>query len=346
MSERLEQARRWLRRALGVEEIRLEPASGDASFRRYFRVTGGEKSLVLMDAPPDREDCAPFIAVAGLLRDAGVHVPEILARDLEQGFVLLEDLGEQAYLDVLRQQSANALYADALDTLVTMQSRVPPTSVPPYAPELVMGELELFSHWFLGRHLGIRLSPHTRRRLDGVCAYLREHFLRQPRVFVHRDYHSRNLMRCETGNPGVLDFQDAVAGPAVYDPVSLFRDVYLEWPREQVRDWLIRYHRLALDADIALDADVDGFLRDVDMVGAQRHLKVAGIFCRLYHRDAKSAYLRDIPLTLRYLVDECARHAELEPVAEIFVELDLPQRLLDENTRILKSEASLEGSGN
>jgi len=333
MSERLDRGRDWVRNTLGVERVELEPASTDASFRRYLRVRAEGASRILMDAPPDREDCRPYVTVTDLLKRAGVHVPVIHARDLDAGFLLLEDLGTSCYLDAFESDSADRLYADALEALVRMQVRIPASSVPDYDTALVMRELSLFDEWFLTRHLGIDLPASD--TLTRTYALLAEHFAAQPRVFVHRDYHSRNLMRTTEDNPGVLDFQDAVAGPAAYDVISLLRDVYVEWPEARVEQWMTDYHREALASGVPVARDRAAFSRDADFVGAQRHLKIAGIFCRLCHRDAKPAYLRDIPLTLRYLRAECARQPELAPLARLLDDLDVDSRLIERNARAL-----------
>ena len=336
MSERLDQGREWVRNTLGEERVELVPASTDASFRRYFRVRAAGASRILMDAPPEKEDCRPYVTVTGLLARADVHVPEIHARDLEAGFLLLEDLGTCCYLDALDAGSADRLYGDALESLVRMQVRIPAASVPDYDTALVMRELELFDEWFLRRHLGIEVDAGVGETLSRTYALLAEHFATLPRVFVHRDYHSRNLMRTARDNPGVLDFQDAVSGPAVYDVVSLLRDVYVEWPEARVDAWMADYHREALASGVTLAGEREVFVRDADLVGAQRHLKIAGIFSRLFHRDAKPAYLRDIPLTLRYLRRECARQPELAPLARLLDDLDVDARLAERNAHALE----------
>jgi len=336
MAERLDRARQWVQDTLGVQSVNLQPASSDASFRRYFRFCAGDASLILMDAPPGQEDCRPYLAVAALLEKAGVHVPAVRAKDLDAGFLLLEDLGERSYLDELDEQNASALYHDALHALLAMQRRVPAASVFAYDAKLVMQELSLFDEWFLGRHLGVAGGAGTSEVLARSFRFLVDEFTRQAPVFVHRDFHSRNLMRTRHRNPGVLDFQDAVAGPAAYDPVSLLRDVYIEWPAERVETWLLEYHGEARSAGVTLAEDAGEFLRDVDLVGAQRHLKIAGIFCRLFYRDGKSDYLRDIPLTLRYLTAECARLAELAELATLLEDLDVAAKLGECNRRVLE----------
>ena len=336
MAERLDRARQWVQDTLGVQSVNLQPASSDASFRRYFRFCAGDASLILMDAPPGQEDCRPYLAVAALLEQAGVHVPAVHAEDLDAGFLLLEDLGERSYLDELDEQNASALYHDALHALLAMQQRVPAASVPAYGAKLVLQELALFDEWFLGRHLGAAGGAGTREVLARSFRFLVDEFTRQTPVFVHRDFHSRNLMRTHHRNPGVLDFQDAVAGPAAYDPVSLLRDVYIEWPAERVETWLLEYHGEARSAGITLAEDPGEFLRDIDLVGAQRHLKIAGIFCRLFYRDGKSDYLRDIPLTLRYLMAECARVEELAELGTLLEDLDVAVKLGERNRRVLE----------
>jgi hypothetical protein len=298
-------------------------------------VRAPDATLILMDAPPEKEDCRPYIAVSELLAQAGVHVPTIHERDLDAGFLLLEDLGTRCYMDELNADSAAALYGDAFESLLAMQSRVPAHAVPSYDRSRVMAELSLFGDWFLGRHLGVDGSGRTGEILSSSFEFLAERFDQQENVFVHRDYHSRNLMRTGERNPGVLDFQDAVAGPAVYDAVSLMRDVYIEWPAKRVESWLRDYHRDALASGIPVSADADVFLRDTDLVGAQRHLKIAGIFCRLYYRDGKSDYLRDIPLTLRYLMGECERQPGLAALRNLLEDLDVMAKLQEKNTQCL-----------
>ena len=313
--------RDWLDEAAGFRG-RLEPLAGDASFRRYLRLRTADESFVVMDAPPEREDSRPFVHVAGLLRAAGLNVPRVHAVDLERGFLLLDDLGSVSYLDRLDAASAPALYRDALAALVRIQTGVPADAVPPYDEARLAAELELFPEWFLGAHLGRPPTRTERRVLDEAFDLLVEAALMQPRVFVHRDYHSRNLM-VHPHNPGILDFQDAVAGPLTYDPVSLFRDAYISWSDPRVYAWLDEYTDLAtraglISADLPPDAVRARVRRDFDLMGVQRHVKVAGIFARLWHRDGKAAYLDDIPLVLRYLLRVVAGYPELEPLARLF----------------------------
>ena len=318
--------RAWLCEKAGVRG-RLEPLAGDASFRRYLRLRTGRETFVVMDAPPENEDSRPFVQVAGLLRAAGVNVPQIHAMDLDRGFLLLGDLGSVSYLDRLDADSAPAMYRDAFAALVRMQRRVPTHAVPPYDEARLAAELELFPEWFLGAHLGRPPSGTERRLLDEAFADLIEAALAQPRVFVHRDYHSRNLM-VHARNPGILDFQDAVTGPLTYDPVSLLRDAYVAWPQARVYGWLDDYIDLAtqaglLSADLPADAVRARVRRDFDFMGIQRHIKVAGIFARLWYRDGKDAYLGDVPLVLRYLLDAVAGYPELDPLARLFEDRDL-----------------------
>lgn len=336
MTERLDRARRWVQNTLEVASVELQPASTDASFRRYLRVRTGDRpgeSKILMDAPPEKEDCRPYVSVTDLLEHAGVHVPAIHAQDLSSGFLLLEDLGTRCYLDELDAGSADSLYRDAMDTLLRMQVEIAADSVPAYEAALVMREIALFDEWFLGRHLGIDTGGEVGEILSQCFQTLADRFEKQAKVFVHRDYHSRNLMRTPARSPGVLDFQDAVAGPAAYDAISLFRDVYVEWPQERVEAWLLEYHGDALAQGVPIAADPKEFLRDADFVGAQRHLKIAGIFCRLCYRDSKPGYLQDIPLTLRYLIAECERQPELATLHNLLGDLDVMARLEEENAR-------------
>jgi aminoglycoside/choline kinase family phosphotransferase len=313
--ERLEQLKHWLESELSFREYTLKPASADASFRRYFRVIHEGASFIVMDAPPGKEDSRPFITVAGLLLDAGLNVPEVVDTDLARGFLLLSDLGSQPYLEALNEASVDRLYGDALGALVSIQTCRPGDGVlPDYDRELLLAEMGLFREWLLGRHLGLTLAAAESDMLDTVFALLADNALEQPRVCVHRDYHSRNLMVTRQNNPGILDFQDAVVGPVCYDLVSLLRDCYIDWPRERVEDWALGYKELALQSGILREEHEDPaqFLRWFDLMGVQRHLKAAGIFARLNHRDGKPGYLGDIPRTLGYVVEVAGRHAELD----------------------------------
>ena len=315
VDERLEALRRWLAGPLAGTDYTLAPASADASFRRYFRATLADgRSLVAMDAPPDKEDCRPYVRIAGLLRAAGVHAPQIHAEDHAQGFLLLEDLGSTTYLEAFAGRDPAPLYAAAMQALVRWQLASRPGVLPEYDRALLERELQLFPDWYLGRHLG--RAPAGADALDLRQAFDRvlANNLAQPRVYVHRDYHSRNLMIGEP-LPGVLDFQDAVYGPITYDLVSLLRDAYVSWDEERVLDWAIRYWEQARRAQLPVAADFADFYRDFEWMGVQRQLKVAGIFARLRHRDGKERYLADIPRVLDYLLAACRRYRELHPLA-------------------------------
>ena len=310
-------------RGWGVPDAaQLTPASSDASFRRYFRWEDGARSLIVMDAPPPQEDCRPFVKVAGLLAEAGVHVPEILASDLEQGFLLLPDLGRQTYLEVIDADNADALFEDALQALVAFQRLPVQGQLPAYDDALLRRELQLFPDWYLQRHLGVTLDGAALAAWNATCDLLVASALAQPRVLVHRDYMPRNLM-LSTPNPGVLDFQDAVYGPVTYDVTCLFKDAFLSWPQVRVDGWLERYWQLAQAAGIALPASFAEFQRASDLMGAQRHLKVIGIFARICHRDGKPKYLADVPRFFAYLQEVIARRPELAPLAELLA--GLPQ---------------------
>jgi hypothetical protein len=314
---RLQLLTQWLVADLGRRIDRIEVASADASFRRYFRAwDDAGASLVVMDAPPDKEDIRPYLKVARLLESTGVHVPRIHATDLERGFVLLEDLGSTPYLSQLATPSrVEPLYGDALDALARIQARgaAAARELAPYDAAVLQREMSLMPEWFCERHLGLELDAADRGLLGATFDRLAEEALLQPVVFVHRDYHSRNLMVIPQGNPGIIDFQDALAGPVGYDLASLLKDCYVSWPRERVEGW-VRGHRVRLrEAGFAAGAGTSDaeFLRWFDLVGVQRHVKVLGIFARLWYRDGKSGYLADLPLTLDYVRDACRRHAEL-----------------------------------
>jgi aminoglycoside/choline kinase family phosphotransferase len=297
----------------------LQTASADASFRRYFRITtpdGGTR--IVMDAPPPQEDCRPFVKIAALFRAAGVHVPEVHAEDIERGFLLLSDLGSTTYLSVLDETTASALYRDANAALVAIQRASRPGVLPPYDRALLSRELALFPDWYLARHLGITLTAREDDALSSVFEKILANNLREPQVFVHRDYHSRNLMVCgegAPGNPGILDFQDAVFGPLSYDLVSLYRDAYIAWDEAQELDFVIRYWEMARAAGLPVHADFHDFYRDYEWMGAQRQIKVLGIFARLCHRDGKNGYLADMPRVMAYLRRTCERYADLKPLA-------------------------------
>ena len=317
----------WMRRVAPAHRLQpdtLQPASSDASFRRYFRVQAQPCSLIVMDAPPPMEDVRPFVRIARLLGDGGVHVPEVLEQDVAQGFLLLSDLGATTYLQAITAQpdSAHALMLDALDALVNLQCIDPAGAVPPYDRALLLRELELFPEWFVQRHHEHAMRTAQRQQLDAVFEALLANNLAQPQVLVHRDWHSRNLMRTAERNPGVLDFQDAVIGPITYDLVSLLRDAYIDWPEEQQLDWAIRYWERARRAGLPVAVDAADFYRDLDWMGLQRHLKVLGIFARLYHRDGKAQYLNDLPLVLRHTRLVAARYGVFKPLLHLLDQIE------------------------
>ncbi len=320
--QRLELVHQWLAGLFPGRPHSVVPASADASFRRYFRVTFDDGlTRIVMDAPPEHEDCRPFVHVAGLLHGAGVHAPEILAQDLGRGLLLLSDLGNSTYLDVLDESNADRLFRDALDTLAKWQLASRPDVLPPYDEALLRRELNLFPDWYVARHLGSPLTANQQETLERVQRLLLQNILAQPKVFVHRDYMPRNLMMCED-NPGVLDFQDAVYGPITYDVASLFRDAFISWEEERVLDWVVRYWEKAKRAGLPVDADFGAFYRDMEWMGLQRHLKVLGIFARINYRDGKPRYLADTPRFVNYVRQVAARYAQLAPLARIFDELD------------------------
>ncbi|HEX7060999.1 MAG TPA: phosphotransferase [Woeseiaceae bacterium] len=317
----------WLQSA-GITAAEIVPASEDASFRRYFRVHTPEGSRIVMDAPPDREDSRPFVEIAGYLEQIGVNAPRVLASDLTRGFLLLTDLGSLPYLTELARNPAraDALYGDALEALSRIQERGRALQhrLPPYDERLLSFELSLFRDWLCGRHLGIELAGEREAAWNACCALLLDNALEQPRVFVHRDYHSRNLMVTGQDNPGILDFQDAVEGPLTYDVVSLLKDCYVRWPAERVHDWVLGWFS-RLDRSLTQGMRDAELLGRFELMGVQRHLKAAGIFARLCHRDGKRGYLEDVPRTLRYIVEVAPRHPELACLAALIEEEILPR---------------------
>ena len=311
----------WLPGQLGHADFTLTPASADASFRRYFRVSGAWGSHVVMDAPPEQEPCDAFIAISRTLHSIGLNVPRVLAHESERGFLLLTDLGSVSYLERLDEQSADGLYGDACKALLRLQRYGPRSGLPSYDRERLLGEMRLFESWYLSRHRQYSPAPSQLAELQQVYEHLIESALAQPQCCVHRDYHSRNLMVCPNGkaqccNPGILDFQDAVVGPITYDLVSLFRDCYITWPQQRVEDWVLEYRNRLRSSGLATGRDEAEFLRWFDWMGVQRHLKVAGIFARLWHRDGKGRYLADLPLTLHYIASVASRYPELEPLLQ------------------------------
>lgn len=316
----------WISATLGTRAYALAPASADASFRRYFRVTPeapafGERTLIAMDAPPPAEDCRPFVRIAALLTDAGLHAPRVLAQDLERGFLLLTDLGTTTYLAALDEGNARELFADATDALVRWQLATKPGVLPPYDDTLLRRELALFPDWYVGRHLRVELTDAERADLAGVFDALVADHLAQPRVYVHRDFMPRNLMLSEP-NPGVLDFQDAVEGPITYDILSLYRDAYRSWPDEFVLDGTIRYWESARRVGLPVDPDFAAFFRAHEWMGLQRHLKVLGIFARIRHRDGKAGYVEDTPRFLDYVRPVAQRYGAFAPLARLLDRLE------------------------
>ena len=307
----------YTRREWGeVPDASLVAASSDASFRRYFRWQAADRSLIVMDAPPPQENCRPFVAVAETLAAAGIHVPQILAADLDRGFLLLSDLGRQTYLDVIDEHNAEGLFADAIEALLTMQVNAAPAGLPTYDEALLRRELQLFPEWYVQRHLGHRFTAAEQALWDSTSRLLIDAALAQPKVLVHRDYMPRNLMISQP-NPGVLDFQDAVSGPVTYDITSLFKDAFISWPSAQVHAWLQRYWEQARARGVPVQDSFDAFHRASDLMGAQRHLKVIGIFARICHRDGKPRYLSDVPRFFAYLDEVMSRRPEMADLATL-----------------------------
>ncbi|GAB1233171.1 aminoglycoside phosphotransferase family protein [Ferrigenium sp. UT4] len=339
--QREKQLSEWLSILYPAQTFTLAPASADASFRRYFRATFADGSTrIVMDAPPEHEDCKPFLHVGTLFEQAGVNVPHVYAQNLEHGFLLLSDLGDTTYLQALTADNARQLYGAATDALLKIQLASQPDELPPYDEALLRRELNLFPEWYLAKHLGVTLDQKQQVKLEQVFGRILANNLAQPCVYVHRDYHSRNLMtgedplrnpltKGEEANagsnfqslPGILDFQDAVYGPITYDLASLFKDAYIKWEEAEIIDWLVRYWEKARQAGLPVRADFGEFYRDYEMMGVQRHLKVLGIFARLYHRDGKDGYLKDMPRVMAYLVKACERYIDLKPLLNLLVEL-------------------------
>lgn len=324
--DRLHQVRAWLKQNTKLGALSVTPVSGDASFRRYFRAKTEKSSYIVMDAPPDRENCESFILTNRKLAMAGLNVPHIYEADTTAGILLLSDLGDDLYLHHLETNSADRLYSDAMDALMRIQA-IDPAELPVYDDTLLMREMELFREWFLGKHLQIAATAQQHAVLERTFVRLIDLAHAQPRVFVHRDYHSRNLMVTPENSPGILDYQDAVQGPLTYDLVSLLRDSYIAWPRSLVIDWALKYRDRIVTAGILTPTSDENFIRWFDLMGMQRQLKVCGIFARLYHRDGKPNYLRDIPLTFRYLMDASARYPESEELHAVLNSMNLHQKL-------------------
>lgn len=299
----------WARAAMGVPELALERASTDAGFRSYWRTVGTAPSRVVMDSPPDKEDVQPWLAMRAVLEDAGVRVPKLLAEDASAGFLVLEDLGINTYLHDIDEANADAMFDAAITQLLKLQAIMPPAGLAHYDEAMLARELRLFDEWFCGTHLGLSLDCGEMDTLDAAYRHLIDAALAQPQVLVHRDFMPRNLMQAE-GGPAVLDFQDAVAGPIAYDALSLFKDAFLSWPPERVDGWLRHYHARATEAGLPVPA-LERFLRDAELIGVQRHLKIIGIFSRLHYRDHKPKYLTDVPRFFDYLDEVLPKHAAL-----------------------------------
>ena len=319
---RRDAARAFALAALGLADAHFAPASADASFRRYFRVEAEGRSWIVMDAPPEQENCEPFIRIADLMQDAGVHVPQVLAQDLAQGYLLLSDLGRQTLLQVIDADNADEFFTDAFEPLLRWQCASRPGVLPAYDEALLRRELALFPDWYMAQHLRTAFTPAQAAIWESVQALLVRSALEQPQVYVHRDYMPRNLMLSEP-NPGVLDFQDAVYGPITYDVVSLFKDAFLSWPEARVQAWARQYWLRAHEVGLPMRADFDTFFREFEWMGVQRHLKVLGIFARIHYRDGKPKYLADTPRFVRYIRQTASRHAALMPLLRLFDDLGL-----------------------
>ena len=322
----MQQLNDWLAVVLKKKSYGIEPASSDASFRRYFRVTVDGETLIAMDAPPPQEDCTPFVHVAEVFGAAGLNVPKIIAQDIPNGFLLLSDLGNTTFLSALQAPNglevAADLYRDASNALIKMQLASKPDVFPPYDEALLTREMQLFPDWYVAKHLNVTLTDAQQQLMNKTFAMLNANILAQPKVYVHRDYHSRNLMVQENSHDlGVLDFQDAVYGPITYDLVSLLKDAYISWEEDQILDWAVRYWQSARQAGLPMSEDFAEVYRDFEWMGAQRHIKVLGIFARLYHRDGKDGYLKDMPLVMDYLRRVCDRYIELKPFLRLLDEL-------------------------
>lgn len=326
--DRLQQLENWLATEAGMGKFSIVPASADASFRRYFRLTlPNGRSFIAMDAPPRQEDCRPFVDVTRRLENVGVNVPHIYASSIDQGFLLLDDLGKSDYLQHLSPNSVDNLYSPAIGALHKIQ-QADCNGLPDYDENLLQTELDLFTDWFIGIHLQIELTAQRRQILDEVQRILIQNAVEQPQVFVHRDYHSRNLMVTDTPSmPGIIDYQDAVIGPITYDLVSLLRDCYINWPDQQVKGWALQFHTQLTGNGRLQDVDQSTFLRWFDLMGIQRHLKAIGIFARLNHRDGKSGYLNDIPRTLGYILDIGGHYPEIRPLVSLLGDLQIPEKL-------------------
>ena len=327
MDDRQQQLGAWLNTVLQQANFSLTIASADASFRRYFRVNLvapylGFHTLIAMDAPPPQENCTPFVNIAKLFLDAGLNVPKLIAQDLTHGFLLLSDLGDDTYLSQLNSESAPKLYLDATNALIKLQIASKENVLPKYDETLLTREMQLFPDWYVSKHLNVSLTGEQQVILKNTFEVLNKNILSQGQVYVHRDFHSRNLMITKENNPGVLDFQDAVYGAISYDLVSLLKVAYISWEEEQIIDWAVRYWQPAKKAGLPVPDDFSEFYRDFEWMGAQRHIKVLGIFARLSHRDGKDGYLKDMPLVMIYLRKVCERYVELRPMLRLLNQLE------------------------
>ena len=320
--DRSESLSRWLTSRSAGRRFNLTPASADASFRQYFRVRYEDDStLIVMDAPPQHENSAQFVKVAKMMSDCGLHVPEIIASDLEQGFLLISDLGQQTYLATLNESTANVLFDDATTALIRWQLASRNDTLPPYDDKLLWHELELFPEWYVSTHLGVKLDVSQSELMRSSFEQIVRNNLAQPSTYVHRDFMPRNLMVCEP-NPGILDFQDAVYGPISYDVVSLFRDAFISWEEERALDWVVRYWEKARKANLPVRPDFGEYYRDFEWMGLQRHLKVLGIFARIRYRDGKPAYLEDAPRFVGYIRAVAQRYSVLAPLLKLLDTFD------------------------
>lgn len=323
---RLEQLTHWVHTLPEWQNATLKPASADASFRRYFRVNQHGRTAIAMDAPPDKESTAPFVDITARLRTAGVHAPKLLGQNRLDGFLLLEDFGHTLLLDALTPANVDRLYQDALQTLLLLQV-ADADHLPLYDAERLRQEMDLMPEWFLGKHLGFSAADIPQDLIEETFNALTAAVLEQPVAFVHRDYHSRNLMLTAQNTPGVIDYQDAVLGPVTYDLVSLLRDCYIAWPRQRVETWARAFRKEAIAAGNIPPVDEHSFLRWFDLTGLQRHLKVLGIFARLSHRDGKHAYLNDLPLVLAYVLSVGSQHPETAQLVEWMRQAGIPQHI-------------------
>ncbi|MCF6301267.1 MAG: phosphotransferase [Proteobacteria bacterium] len=304
----------WVESAIECSDFTVEPASSDASFRSYFRISTAQDSYILMDAPVKYEDCKPFIQVSQILVKADVNVPDLIATNLQDGFLLLEDFGTTLYLDKLNAQNVDQLYAEAIKNLHHMQNLSQTRHLPKYTADLLKQEMQLFNDWFIKKHLGEEITAENQKYLDGLFETLTNNALEQPQVFVHRDYHSRNLMVTENKSPGVIDFQDAVLGPVSYDLVSLLKDCYIKWPEHKITSWVEQF-RISFNQHNNSNISQGQWQKWFDLMGVQRHLKAIGIFCRLNYRDNKSQFLADIPRTLNYIIEVADRYTEFNELS-------------------------------